>query len=106
MISGTVITHGDHRIAMSFAIAGLRASGRIQIQDCANVNTSFPGFAPLDAPKVACLVVLDNPKLDSGEPIRAARTAAPIFAEVVREALDHLAVRPPPNLAAQGGAAR
>lgn len=68
--------------------------------------TSFAGFAPLDAPKVACLVVLDNPKLDSGEPIRAARTAAPIFAEVVREALDHLAVRPPPNLAAQGGAAR
>lgn len=45
--AGAVITHGDHRIAMSFAIAGLRASGRIQIQDCANVNTSFPGFAAL-----------------------------------------------------------
>jgi 5-enolpyruvylshikimate-3-phosphate synthase len=45
--AGTIITHGDHRIAMSFAIAGLRASGRIQIQDCANVNTSFPGFAAL-----------------------------------------------------------
>ncbi|MCP5557436.1 MAG: penicillin-binding protein 2 [Verrucomicrobiaceae bacterium] len=68
--------------------------------------TSFAGFAPLEAPKVACLVVLDYPQLDSGEPVRAARTAAPIFAEVVREALDHLAVRPPPNLAAQGGAAR
>jgi 3-phosphoshikimate 1-carboxyvinyltransferase len=44
---GTVISHGDHRIAMSFAIAALRAGGPISIRDCANVNTSFPGFAPL-----------------------------------------------------------
>lgn len=42
---GTLASHGDHRIAMSFAIAALRASGPIMIQDCANVNTSFPGFA-------------------------------------------------------------
>jgi 3-phosphoshikimate 1-carboxyvinyltransferase len=45
--SGTVAAHGDHRIAMSFAIAGLRASGPIEIRDCANVETSFPGFARL-----------------------------------------------------------
>ena len=45
--SGTVAAHGDHRIAMSFAIAGLRASGPIVIHDCANVETSFPGFARL-----------------------------------------------------------
>ncbi len=44
---GTVASHGDHRIAMSFAIAALRASGPIWIHDCANVNTSFPGFADL-----------------------------------------------------------
>jgi 3-phosphoshikimate 1-carboxyvinyltransferase len=42
--SGTVQSHGDHRISMSFAMAGLRASGPITIEDCANVNTSFPGF--------------------------------------------------------------
>jgi 3-phosphoshikimate 1-carboxyvinyltransferase len=42
---GKVESHGDHRIAMAFAIAGLRASGSITIADCANVNTSFPGFA-------------------------------------------------------------
>lgn len=42
--SGTVESHGDHRIAMSFAIAALRASGPISIHDCANVDTSFPGF--------------------------------------------------------------
>ncbi|WP_416886684.1 hypothetical protein, partial [Marinospirillum sp.] len=37
----------DHRIAMSFAIAGLRSAGSIIIEDCATVNTSFPGFAEL-----------------------------------------------------------
>lgn len=45
--SGTVDSHGDHRIAMSFAMAALRASGTITITDCANVNTSFPGFSEL-----------------------------------------------------------
>ncbi len=46
---GQVNSHGDHRIAMSFAMAALRAAGRIEIDDCANVNTSFPGFATLAA---------------------------------------------------------
>ncbi|MFN2337577.1 MAG: 3-phosphoshikimate 1-carboxyvinyltransferase, partial [Gammaproteobacteria bacterium] len=45
--SGQVNSHGDHRIAMSFAMAALRASGEIRIDDCANVNTSFPGFVNL-----------------------------------------------------------
>ena len=45
--SGTVESHGDHRIAMSFTMAGLRADGPIVIRDCANVNTSFPGFVAL-----------------------------------------------------------
>jgi 3-phosphoshikimate 1-carboxyvinyltransferase len=44
---GTVHSHDDHRIAMAFAMAGLRASGDIHIEDCDNVNTSFPGFAEL-----------------------------------------------------------
>ena len=44
---GTVDSHGDHRIAMSFAVAALRAEGSIRIRDCANVDTSFPGFATL-----------------------------------------------------------
>jgi 3-phosphoshikimate 1-carboxyvinyltransferase len=44
---GSVDSHGDHRIAMAFSIASLRAEGVIRINDCANVNTSFPGFAEL-----------------------------------------------------------
>jgi 3-phosphoshikimate 1-carboxyvinyltransferase len=42
---GRIASHGDHRIAMSFAMVALRAGGPIEIDDCANVNTSFPGFA-------------------------------------------------------------
>ncbi len=45
--SGKVISHGDHRIAMSFAMAALRASGPVEIGDCANVATSFPDFTGL-----------------------------------------------------------
>lgn len=41
--------HDDHRIAMSFAMAGLRARGPIAVRDCINVETSFPGFATLAA---------------------------------------------------------
>jgi 3-phosphoshikimate 1-carboxyvinyltransferase len=44
---GRVASHGDHRIAMSFAMAALRAKGEVQIDDCMNVNTSFPGFVEL-----------------------------------------------------------
>ncbi|MEK7717662.1 MAG: 3-phosphoshikimate 1-carboxyvinyltransferase, partial [Pseudomonadota bacterium] len=42
-------SHGDHRIAMSFAVAALAASGPITVRDCKNVDTSFPGFVELAA---------------------------------------------------------
>jgi 3-phosphoshikimate 1-carboxyvinyltransferase len=44
---GTIDSHGDHRIAMSFAIASLKARAPIEILDVANVATSFPGFVTL-----------------------------------------------------------
>ncbi|MCB1801893.1 MAG: 3-phosphoshikimate 1-carboxyvinyltransferase [Gammaproteobacteria bacterium] len=46
---GQVDSHGDHRIAMAFTMAGLRAGGEILIDDCANVSTSFPRFVELAA---------------------------------------------------------
>lgn len=46
---GEVVSHGDHRIAMSFSVAALRASAPIRIHDCANVATSFPNFLALAA---------------------------------------------------------
>ncbi len=46
---GSVNSHGDHRIAMAFAVAGMLAAGPVSIENCNNVATSFPGFAPLSA---------------------------------------------------------
>lgn len=44
---GDIDSHGDHRIAMSFATASLRAAAPIRIRDVANVATSFPDFERL-----------------------------------------------------------
>ena len=44
---GRIDSCGDHRVAMSFAVASLAAAGTIEIDDTANVATSFPGFANL-----------------------------------------------------------
>jgi len=46
---GAVESHGDHRIAMSFAVAAQLAAGEVRIGDVANVATSFPGFEALAA---------------------------------------------------------
>jgi 3-phosphoshikimate 1-carboxyvinyltransferase len=42
---GTVESYGDHRIAMSLALAGTVADDEVIVKDVATVNTSFPGFA-------------------------------------------------------------
>ena len=47
LLGGNVKSFSDHRIAMAFTIAGVRASGPISIEDCVNVGTSFPGFVGL-----------------------------------------------------------
>ncbi len=46
---GEILTHHDHRIAMSFAIAALRAKEPIFIHECQNIATSFPTFWELAA---------------------------------------------------------
>jgi 3-phosphoshikimate 1-carboxyvinyltransferase len=53
---GTIDSHGDHRIAMAFAMASVRAKGEIRILDVANVATSFPGF--VDVARAAGLAVV------------------------------------------------
>ncbi len=44
---GRINSHGDHRIAMSFAMLGQRAAGPLEILDTESIATSFPGFAAL-----------------------------------------------------------
>ena len=47
MGGGCIQSHGDHRIAMAFAVAAQRAHGQVRVEDVANVATSFPGFDTL-----------------------------------------------------------
>lgn len=45
--SGVVDSFGDHRVAMSLAVAASIGEGDVRINDVAPVQTSFPGFAQL-----------------------------------------------------------
>ncbi|MDR9497696.1 MAG: 3-phosphoshikimate 1-carboxyvinyltransferase [Hydrogenovibrio sp.] len=45
--SAPIHSHHDHRISMAMAVAAIRAPQALVIDDCANVNTSFPTFVPL-----------------------------------------------------------
>jgi len=45
--SGEIQSHHDHRISMAMTIAGINAVSEIVIDDCANVDTSFPIFLDL-----------------------------------------------------------
>ena len=44
---GTVATHMDHRIAMSFLVMGLASRAGVTVDDTAFIATSFPDFLPL-----------------------------------------------------------
>jgi len=46
---GAVQSYGDHRVAMSLAVAGTVASGEVFVNDVESVDTSFPGFCDLMA---------------------------------------------------------
>jgi 3-phosphoshikimate 1-carboxyvinyltransferase len=41
---GRVRSHGDHRLAMALAVAGLAARSAIRIQDSESISESFPAF--------------------------------------------------------------
>lgn len=47
MGGATIDSQGDHRVAMAFSVAALRAKDEIIIRDCNNVATSFPDFVGL-----------------------------------------------------------
>ncbi len=56
---GMVFSGGDHRIAMTFALAGLVAQRPIMIQDTQNIATSFPGFVAM-ARQAGLLIAEEN----------------------------------------------
>ena len=43
-VSKEIDSFGDHRIAMSFLVAGMRSKEGIIVKNCKNIETSFPDF--------------------------------------------------------------
>ena len=84
-------------------IDGLRVAGKTGTRRVYDPKTkayrddqylvSFAGFAPADKPRVACVVAVDNPKAATAKAVRGGLIAAPLFAELVSTALNHLDVR-------------
>ena len=60
LTGGEADSCGDHRTAMSFAMASLICDGPITVLDCANVNTSFPGFAQIASTAGLAITETDN----------------------------------------------
>jgi len=60
LTGGQADSCGDHRTAMSFAMASLISDGPVTVLDCANVNTSFPGFAGIAAAAGLRIAELDE----------------------------------------------
>ena len=63
---GVARSHGDHRIAMAFCVAGLAAAGPVTVQDCKNVDTSFPGFIDC-ARQLGCSVISVSPAASNND---------------------------------------
>jgi 3-phosphoshikimate 1-carboxyvinyltransferase len=87
--SSTIVTHYDHRIAMSFLILGLVTENAITVDDTRAIATSFPNFVSLmrqcgaifelpqnadDDKKIAMLIAVDGPAA-SGKGTLARRLA-------------------------------
>lgn len=60
LTGGVVDSHGDHRVAMAFAVAGARALGPVEILDAANVATSYPDFVTQGRAIGLCLEARDD----------------------------------------------
>ncbi|MDB6119678.1 MAG: hypothetical protein JWO08_3459 [Verrucomicrobiaceae bacterium] len=96
-----VVTEGTGKQA---AIPGVRVAGKTGTAQRFDPRTknypkghfvvSFVGFAPAEDPKVTCVVVMDDPQAEDRKQLYGGKLAAPVFAEVVKSTLDHLAVAP------------
>lgn len=74
---------GKNAYAEGYRIAGKTGTSETNIDG--RYIASFVGFAPADNPKVACIVMIDNPK---GEKITGGLAAAPAAGQIIKQSLD------------------
>jgi cell division protein FtsI/penicillin-binding protein 2 len=63
-----------------------KAKGKLRYLE-GHYTVSFLGVAPADNPRLACLIVLEDPKVDDHSLLYGGKLAAPLFSQVVKEAL-------------------
>jgi stage V sporulation protein D (sporulation-specific penicillin-binding protein) len=82
-----VVTHGTGKKAYveEYRIAG--KTGTSETTENGRYIASFVGFAPYDNPKVACIVIMDNPKGDSHT---GGEIAAPAAGKIMKQSLDYI----------------
>ncbi len=87
----SVVTSGGGKNA---AIAGYRIGGKtgtaekLDTDDKSAQIVSFCGFAPVDDPEVACIVVIDEPR----QGLSGSMAAAPLFRSIMEEVLPYMGV--------------
>ncbi|HHW29410.1 MAG TPA: stage V sporulation protein D [Syntrophomonadaceae bacterium] len=90
-----VVTHGSGRNAYieGYSVGGKTGTAQKPAPgggySSSDYIASFLGFAPVDDPRLVCLVVVDSPK---GYPYYGGTVAAPAFREVVGDSLRYLGV--------------
>jgi cell division protein FtsI/penicillin-binding protein 2 len=68
-----------------YPVAGKTGTARKAPYDTGEYNASFAGFAPAGDPRLAAIVVVDNPEAS----IYGADAAAPVFQQIMRFALTY-----------------
>jgi stage V sporulation protein D (sporulation-specific penicillin-binding protein) len=76
---------GKNAYVQGYKIAG--KTGTSETTVAGRYVASFAGFAPYDNPKVACIVIMDNPKGDS---YSGGVVAAPAASEIIKQSLDYI----------------
>ena len=94
-----VVEHGTGRRARipGYLVGGKTGTARVPLLDrrgySNSIITTFAGIAPIDDPRLAVMVALNDPR-----PRMAALTAAPVFQEITRYALGAIGVPPTVDL--------
>ncbi|WP_251037381.1 penicillin-binding transpeptidase domain-containing protein [Paenibacillus albidus] len=82
---------GRHAYIEGYRVAGktgtaIKVEGKEYVKS--KVLVSFIGYAPVDNPKIAVIVIIDEPNVEVG----GGKAAAPVFKEIVSQALPYMGV--------------
>jgi cell division protein FtsI/penicillin-binding protein 2 len=100
-----VVTDGTGKPAQVEGVRVAGKTGTAQLIDRATGKyskvhraVSFAGFAPVEQPRLACLVLMEDPHAQNTEDIYGGKLSAPIFADIIKKSLDLMAVAPERDL--------